>query len=118
MEAIVELIDLHKKFGMPLKSPSHNLGKDYDYLRIPDDPTTNALGITWDTTKDTLQPIFHYHLSKKVKGIKKAWDLVGLTSDEIEEILKDIVVSSTLLSQITLQSFDLCWIFLAPIRHH
>ena len=101
---------------MPLKSPSHNLGKDYDYLGIPDDPTINALGITWDTTKDTLQPIFHYHLSKKVKGIKKAWDLVGLTSYKIEEILKDIVVTRTLLSQITPQSFDLCGIFLGPIK--
>ena len=68
VEAIIELIDLHKKFGMPLKSPSHNLGKDYDYLGVPDECT----GITWDTMKDTFQPIFHHHLSKKVKGIKKA----------------------------------------------
>ena len=68
---------------------------------IPDDPTTNALGITWDTIKDTLQPIFHFHLSKKIKGIKKAGDLVGLTPDEIDEILKDIVVTRTNACDIT-----------------
>ena len=82
-------MDLQKKYGMELKNPSHNLGKEYDYLGIPDDPTTNALGITWDTEQDTLQPIFHYHLSKKVKGIKKVWELVGLASEEAEEIVKD-----------------------------
>ena len=59
LESIVELINLHKKLGMEVKSPSHNLGKEYDYLGTPDDPTTNALGITWDTEQDTLQPIFH-----------------------------------------------------------
>ena len=66
---------------MEVKSPSHNLGKEYDYLGTLDDPTTNALGITWDTEQDTFQPIFHYYLSKKVKGMKKSWELVGLTSD-------------------------------------
>ena len=66
---------------MPLKNPSHNLGKEYEHLGVPDDPIMNALGITWDTAKDTLQPIFHYHLSKKIKGSKKAWGLVGLATD-------------------------------------
>ena len=46
LEAIIELINLHKKYGMPLKSPSHNLGSDYDYLGKPEDTTTNALGLT------------------------------------------------------------------------
>ena len=46
LEAIKELIDLHKKYGMELKSPSHNLGNYYDYLCKPDDTTTNALGNT------------------------------------------------------------------------
>ena len=41
---------------------------------------------------------------------------MGLTSYKIEEILKDIVVTRTLLSQITPQSFDLCGIFLGPIK--
>ena len=82
----------------------------------PDDTTTNALGITWDTVKDTLQPIFHYHLSKKVKGIKKAYKLVGLSPEEKEEIIANIVVTRTLLSQITPQSFDLSGVFLGPIK--
>ena len=62
LEAIIEVINLHKKYGMPLKSPSHNLGSEYDYLGKPDDTKTNALGLTWDTEKDTLEPIFHYPL--------------------------------------------------------
>ena len=62
---------------MPLKSPSHNLGPEYDYLGDPEDIKTNALGLTWDTQQDTLEPIFYYHLSKKVTGIKQAYELVG-----------------------------------------
>jgi len=27
---------------MELKTPSHNLGKEYDYLGLPDDPTING----------------------------------------------------------------------------
>ena len=116
LEGITEPINLHKKYGMELKSPSHNLGNDYDYLGKPDDTITNALGITWYTVKDTLQPIFHYHLSKKVKGIKKACELVGLSpEEEEEEIIENIAVTRSLLSQITPQSFDLSWIFLG---HH
>ena len=101
---------------MELKNPSHILGKEYDYLGLPDDPTTNALAITWDTEQDTLQPIFNYHLSKKIKGVKKSWELVGLTSEEAEDIVKDIVVTRALLSQITPQSFDLSGIFLGPLK--
>ena len=42
LEAIIELMDLHKKYWMELKTPSHNLGKEYDYLGLPDDPTING----------------------------------------------------------------------------
>ena len=59
---------------------------------------------------------FHYHLEKKVKGIKKAWELVGLTPEETDEVLGNIVVTRSLLSQITPQSFDLIGIFLGPIK--
>ena len=37
LEAIVELINLHKYYGMELKAPSYNLGPEYDYL-----------GLTWN----------------------------------------------------------------------
>ena len=50
------------------------------------------------------------------KGLKKACVLVGLTDNEVEEILNDIVVTRTLLSQITPQSYDLSGVFLGPIK--
>ena len=101
---------------MPLKSPSHNLGTEYNYLGEPEDTKTNALGLTWDTQQDTLEPIFHYHLSKKVTGIKQAYELVGLSPEEEEEIINNVVVTRSLLSQITPQSFDLTGVFLGPIK--
>ena len=61
LEAIIELMELHEIFSMPLKPPSHNLGDEYDILGKPDDPKSNALGLTWDTEKVTLQPIYYYH---------------------------------------------------------
>jgi len=70
-----------------------------EVLGEPDDVKTNALGLTWDTSKDTLEPIFHYHLS-----------------DKAEEIIDNLVVTRTLLSQITPQSFDLTGVFLGPIK--
>ena len=79
---------------MPLKSPSHNLGPEYDYLGDPEDIKTNALGLTWDTQQDTLEPIFHYHLTKNVTGIKQAYELVGLLPEEEEEIINNVVVLS------------------------
>ena len=48
--------------------------------------------------------------------MNKAWELVGLTSDEADEIVKDIVVTRALLSQITPQSFDLSGIFMGPLK--
>ena len=65
-------MELHEQFGMPLKPPSHNLGDEYDILGKPDDPKSNALGLTWDTEKDTLQPIYHYHLKGKINGNNKS----------------------------------------------
>ena len=44
------------------------------------------------------------------------WELVGLTSEDAEEIVKDIFVTRALLSQITPQSFDLSGIFLGPLK--
>ena len=71
IEAIIELLDLHEKYGMPLKPPSHNLGDELDKLGKPEDTKCNALGLTWDIEKDTLQPIYHYHLKGKINGISK-----------------------------------------------
>ena len=48
--------------------------------------------------------------------MKKAWELIGLTSDETDEILRYIMVTRALLSQITPQSFDLGGIFLGPLK--
>ena len=45
-EALVELINLHKHYGMELKSPSHNLGPGYDYLGVSEESNSNALGRT------------------------------------------------------------------------
>ena len=61
MEAITELLESHERFGMPLKPPSHNLGDELDVLEKPDDPKANALGLTWNTKKDTLQPIYQWN---------------------------------------------------------
>ena len=71
-------------------------------------PTQTLLG--------ALEPIFHYHLTKKMKGIKKSWELVGLTKDEIEMITQDLVVTKALLSQLTPESFDICGVFLGPLK--
>ena len=62
LEAILELMELHQKYGMPLKPPSHNLEDVSDKLGNLDDTKCNALGLTWDIEKDILQPIYHYHL--------------------------------------------------------
>ena len=62
LEAILELMDLHEKYGMPLKPPVHNLEGVSDILGNPEDTKSNALGLTWDIQTDTLHPIFHYHL--------------------------------------------------------
>ena len=70
LEAIVKLINLHKYYGMELKHPSHNLGSGTDYLGVSEYPNSNALDLTWNTQKATLEPIFHYHLTKKMKGVK------------------------------------------------
>ena len=73
IEAILELMELHEKYGMPLKPPSHNLDGVSDKLGNLDDTKCNALGLTWDIEKDTLQPIFHYHLKGKINGVNKIW---------------------------------------------
>ena len=69
---------------MPLKPPSHNLGDELDKLGKPEDTKSNALGLIWDIEKDTLQPIFHYHLKGKINGISKSWEIVGLKADDVE----------------------------------
>ena len=51
LEAIVELINLHKYYGLELKAPSHNLESGYDYLGVPENPNSNTLGVTRDTQK-------------------------------------------------------------------
>ena len=116
LEAITELLELHERFGMPLKPPSHNLGDEFDHLGKPDDLKTNALGLTWDTKKDTLQPIYHYHLKGTINGGKKSWELVGLTMEEVTELIDNMVVTRTMLSKITPQSFDLSGPFLGPLK--
>ena len=101
---------------MPLKPPSHNLGDVPDKLGKLDDTKCNALGLTWDIEKDTLQPIYHYHLKGKINGVNKTWEIVGLIPDEIEQLVENMVVTRTMLSKITPQSFDLSGPFLGPLK--
>ena len=89
LEAILELMDLHEQYGMPLKPPSHNLGDVQEELGKLDDTKCNALGLTWDIEKDTLQPIYHYHLKGKINDVNKTWELVGLAPEQIEQLVEN-----------------------------
>ena len=51
LEAILELMELHERYGMPLKPPSNNLGDVQDELGKLDDTKCNALNLTWDIRK-------------------------------------------------------------------
>ena len=101
LEAILELMELHEKYGMPLKPPAHNLDGVSDILGNIEDTKSNALGLTWDIETDTLQPIFHYHLKGKINGVHKTWEIVGLSPEEINQLVDNMVVSRTVLSKIT-----------------
>ena len=54
LEAIVELIHLHKYDGLELKAPSHSLGSDYNYLGVQEDPNSNAPGLTYKENERSL----------------------------------------------------------------
>ena len=101
---------------MPLKPPSHNLGDVQDELGQLDDTKCNALGLTWDIEKDTLQPTYHYHLKGKINDVNKTWEIVGLAPEQIEQLVENMVVTRTMLSRITPQSFDLSGPFLGPLK--
>ena len=116
LEAILELLDLHEQYGMPLKPPSNNIGDVPDKLGELDDTKCNALGLTWDIEKDTLQPIYHYHLKGKINEVNNTWEIVGLIPDKIEQLVENMVVTRTMLSKITPQSFDLSGPFLGPLK--
>ena len=45
-----------------------------------------------------MEPLFHYNLSKKMKGINGSYDLVGLTKEEAKQILKNLVINRSFLS--------------------
>ena len=92
IEAILELLDLHEKYGMPFKPPSHNLGDEMDKLGKPEDTMCNALGLTWDIEKDTPQPIYHYHLKGELNGNNKTWEIVGLSPEDIEQLVENMIV--------------------------
>ena len=109
-------MELHEKYGMPLKPPSHNLDGVTDILGNLEDTKSNALGLTWDIETDTLQPIFHYHLKGKIDGVNKTWEIVGLSPEKINQLVDNMVVSRTVLSKITPQSFDISGPFLGPLK--
>ena len=108
-------MELHERYGMPLKPPSHNLG-DVHELGNLDDSECNVLGLTWDIEKDILQPIYHYHLKGKINDVNKTWEIVGLAPEQIEQLVENMVVTRTMLSRITPQSFDLSGPFLGPLK--
>ena len=61
-------------------------------------------------------PLGQSSLGQKSQHLKKAYEFVGLSPEEEEEILENVVVTRSLLSQITPQSFDLSGIFLGPVK--
>ena len=63
-----------------------------------------------------LQPIYHYHLKGKINGNNKTWEIVGLSPEDIEQLVENMVVTRTMLSKITPQSFDISGPFLGPLK--
>ena len=74
------------------------------------------MGLTWDIQTDTLQPIYHYHLKGKIDGINKIYEIVGLSPQQINELIENMIISRTVLAKITPQSFDISGPFLGPLK--